>query len=492
MKITNKSNELGNASQIANEVMFPLHNSIESSAGSLIGVVDTFQRHVPASHETMREFIAELSYTSESILERFTELFQRLLSISEANNSSVGLEQCYEQPGMSQGFTTGLRGASGVHDVLKQVMSQMIIYGDGKKGRLGNDFDLDPIQAFTARQEVLDGTRKQLAADNRHGIASVERQLIQLGYAVDSFASGGKFSFGSTADGIGGSGLERAITQFQSDNNLEATGAIDAKTLRTLDAVWHQKVVGMTLSDVSIEASRMNGVLTPGKYREGMRQAIGEAAGAYNMDPAFLYGLLHAESSGGLNTRPRFEQRHFNSLQTMRDSLSRYMEEFAQLNEQLHSTLPEAQKAATVRIKELWQAASESKNLASGVLRSMVSGSGTSEEKLAALRTMAELTDCSLRELSTSWGMGQIMGWHTMNNDWQKQSGLSQEQLLKLLQTSGEKNQIALLLSFIRFNGLLSLAQQGDCERFAARYKGAHDPKYIEQFQEGMRAWGQF
>ncbi|MDD6126900.1 MAG: NlpC/P60 family protein [Veillonellaceae bacterium] len=87
-----------------------------------------------------------------------------------------------------------------------------------------------------------------------HDVMLLQQKLMEIGYAPGS------------ADGVYGSGTERAVAQFQRDQNIHVTGVVNAATWRALKSVKSKKTWGIDIqppAPKSEPAPAVKGPLAP-------------------------------------------------------------------------------------------------------------------------------------------------------------------------------------------------------------------------------------
>ncbi|MBW4698239.1 MAG: peptidoglycan-binding protein [Aphanocapsa lilacina HA4352-LM1] len=348
-------------------------------------------------------------------------------------------------------------------------------------------------RAQTGWDELRDAGRTQgTFVHNREAVRALQRQLVFLGYTT-----GAGPSSGATIDGHFGPGTERAVHTFQREHRL-AVGNFDRRTAQSLVQAVAERAAQLPAATLAQHTAILDGNLDRrthlGIDHRSHLEAAAQGDGKEPIIPAkFLYALVQQESTGGTFSRPRWEGSFAGSLGAMQRELQGHRPTLDNLD-------PERNQ---VQIDELFERAGASSRRLPGVLARMAGDKPESRAKLEAMRTFAAFEPGQLRELSTTFGYGQIAGFQTLDRHWQKQAGRSGPQLLQALQSPDPKVQLDTLASFVRHGedargrhgGLLIAMQSGNCERIAASHNGAawrtYNPGYALNLERFAREYEQ-
>lgn len=278
----------------------------------------------------------------------------------------------------------------------------------------------------------------QAFTQNSDAVKSLQRQLIFLGYTT-----GPKDSSPALIDGNNGSGTTMGIHAFQKEHGLQV-GPFDRATAMAMDQSVKQQLTAMSDTEVQERGKVLDRSLWNQADRYLLTQhgeAIQASAKAAAVDPAMLYALMRQESRGGADNNPRLERSQQRSLTKLSNYLQEHSEEL--------QTLDPTSAGDKNKINQLYTEAKRHSGGVSGLLDSMTGTNPTPHNKLHAMQTFEKFIPGEIRELSTSWGYGQVLGYHTLEDSWQKASGKNGAQLLQDLQSSDPTTQINTVGSYV-------------------------------------------
>ena len=269
----------------------------------------------------------------------------------------------------------------------------------------------DPAAAAARLARVLDGAPVTRGAPERDAVVTLQRALVILGFSTSR--SPGYSDGAAVIDGDFGAGTERGLRQMQAEAGLGASGAVDAATLETLDGLVLEHLGRMDADERTRQRDVLDGTirLAPADLKRDYRQALAAAAAVGGVKEEVLAAITVVESAGGGHNRPKFESHHFAALQDAHDALAGAA--LASASPQRLGTLAARVASLPMRPGDNGQTTALSRTL----LGLMTANSTTTASRRAALRAIQDWTARDLRVLATSWGWGQIMGWHTLRPD---------------------------------------------------------------------------
>jgi hypothetical protein len=232
-------------------------------------------------------------------------------------------------------------------------------------------------------------------------VKTLQRGLVILGYSTS-------FDGSALVDGDYDKGTERGVRQFQLESGLPTTGLLDGATLVALD---HAVAAGLAAVDDE-DRTCLRDILdrtldmTPGELKARHRPAIQSAAQTAGVREEVIAAITIVESGGGGNNRPKFEPHHLTALEDLRAAVDGT--NAAGIDAQGLAAL-----MSTIRAMPLRAGENGLKSSVGRTLLDAIAGGGSAALRVAIAKVQ-RWTPRDIRELATSWGWGQIMGWHTV------------------------------------------------------------------------------
>ncbi len=347
--------------------------------------------------------------------------------------------------------------------------------------------DASQSQAAQARSgfEAL-GTESGAQAFTTNGAAvkSLQRQLVFLGYATGSGASAG-----AVMDGQYGPGTSRAVQTFQREHGLPV-GTLDRETAQKLGKAVGERAAEFTPTELQMQQKVLDSTVNRTTHLGvDYRNVVeGVARGGPNqtaIPPDLFYALMRQEAGGGAQNLPRWEA-----------SVARPLDRLHQhLNQAPLATLDPVRDQR--QIGALFENAPKVSPELPGLLSSMTGPNPSTQGKLDAMRSFAAFTPGERRELATSHGYGQILGYKTLDRQWQRASGKSAGQLLTAIRSPDPTTQVEAFGSFVRHGqdaqgrtgGLARALNTKDPARIAASHNGSSWKQYNPHYADNL---GQF
>jgi hypothetical protein len=241
----------------------------------------------------------------------------------------------------------------------------------------------------------------------RDAVKVLQRALVALGYSTSR--SQGTSDGAAVIDGDFGAGTERGVRQFQAEVPLEVDGRVGGATLAALDSAAQALLDAMDPDARRRQRDVLDGTisLSAADLKGLYRPAIAGAATGAAVKEEVVAAIMVVESAGGGWNRPKFESHHRAALMAMRDRLQ---------GQRIDSLSSQKLGALARSVKELDAPAGEN-GVRTKMHRALVDamvGDGGTEGRRTTLATIQSWSERELRELATSWGWGQIMGWHTL------------------------------------------------------------------------------
>jgi hypothetical protein len=324
----------------------------------------------------------------------------------------------------------------------------------------------DALVAAARLADVAGGFRIVANERNRDLVITLQRALVMLGFSTAR--STGLADGAAVIDGVFGDGTARGVRQFQREVGLEVTGVVDAHTLEALDQAVTAQLASMDATERLYQRDVLDRTvrITPADLKRLYRAAITDVARAVPVREDVMAAILSVESAGGSFHRPKFEAQDFVALQDMRDAL---------VGEPVETACSHEVAALARRVSSLPIRPGEN-DVTTRLGRSLVDTMARSPRTgtlRAALTTIRDWTARDLRELATSWGWGQIMGWQTLGPHY-AHAGIT----LAGLQSPHPARQIAMLGLAISVEPPWRAAaqeadQSGDYTHFVQAYDGA-------------------
>lgn len=352
----------------------------------------------------------------------------------------------------------------------------------GKQSLAGKKQPVARAERARARLErVAAGEVIGQGAPEPDAIKVVQRALVMLGLSTSR--SLGHSDGSAVIDGKFGDGTARGLRQFQAEAAIPATGEIDGATLGALGARVAERLAAMDEDERTRQRDVLDGTiqLAPAELKRFYRPAIEAAAERGGVKPEVVGAIVCVESGGGGYNRPKFEAHHFVALQDAQAALAG--ETLAGASPQRVTAL--VRRVATIPIRQGENGLATKLSLR---LVDLMAGGTETAARREALAAIQRWTPRDLRELATSWGWGQIMGWHTLRPDF-RAAGV----VLSILQSQHPARQIEALGTAIRLEPRWQAAAQkadatGDYAPFAQAYNGAKvgEPKNA-QYAAAMR-----
>lgn len=320
--------------------------------------------------------------------------------------------------------------------------------------------------ALARLSQVADGQALRREAVERDAVVVLQRALVVLGFPTCraiGYADGS-----AIVDGVFGPGTERGTAMLQREVGAEPTGVVDASTLRALDDAVAARLAAMDADErrrqrdvldrtIRIDATELKRLYQP---------AIVDAAATADVKEEVIAAVMLVESNGGANNRPKFEAHHLVALSDMHDLVAGVDVEHADAARV--AILAHRMSTITIRPGENGERTPLSRHLVGWI----AADTGT-EAVRGAIRVIRDWTRADMRRLATSWGWGQIMGWHTLSPAYARR-GVT----LETLQSQSPARQIAGLGAAIGIEPTWRVAAQracgsGDYSHFAEAYNGA-------------------
>ena len=324
--------------------------------------------------------------------------------------------------------------------------------------------DADAVRQRLAQVDT--GQALERGERGRDAVKAVQRALVALGYSTSR--SQGTTDGAAVIDGDFGAGTERGVQQLQAEGGLAADGRVDAGTLAALDGSGKALLGAMDADERRRQRDVLDGTmnLSAADLKTLFRPAIVDAATEGGVKEEVVAAIMVVESAGGGFNRPKFESHHRAALKAMRDQLE---------GENIDSLSPQRLGVLVRNVRELDAPAGENgvmTKMHRGLVDAMV-GDGGTDARRTALSTIQSWSDRELRELATSWGWGQIMGWHTL-----EPAFIAAGITLGGLKSQHPARQIATLGKAIAVEGSWARAVRkadvgGDYAPFAQAYNGA-------------------
>jgi hypothetical protein len=316
------------------------------------------------------------------------------------------------------------------------------------------------LARLTAGRPLIEGD------PGRDAVVVLQRALVMLGFSTSK--SPGHTDGAAVIDGVFGPGTARGLGQFQRESALEPTSALELRTLAALDGAIAARLAAMDTDERARQRDVLDRTIhiTAADMKRLYRQALAQAAEVSNVKEEVVAAIVLVESAGGAANRPKFESHHLVALKDMHDVLT---------GESIEGATAEAIDVLATRASSVPLRPGENgvtTRLSRSLLRRMAD-STTSEGLRAALATIQRWTPTDLRELATSWGWGQIMGWHTLRPAFAR-AGIE----LEGLKSHRPALQIAMLGRALAVETAWRDAARaanvaGDYAAFAAAYNGA-------------------
>jgi len=347
----------------------------------------------------------------------------------------------------------------------------------------------DPERARSAWERLGDAAQPP----DREAVRLLQRSLAVLGYTTGPGASSGV-----VIDGRWGPGTTAGLSRFQREHGLPV-GTLDRATRLALETGIARRAAAFTPAEAEAMGQvldrRLNGAAHLGRHH---RNALEEAARTARIPASGMYALLMQESNGGADNTPRFEQSVFRPIDAAGRFLSAQATELARLDPNRDSA----------RIDQLHQqarqaAAASGRAEPSDLVALVAGGDRSAAGRLAAMRTIAGFSEGRRRELATSWGYAQVLGYHTLERRWQRATGRTADELLADLQSPDPATQLATAASFLahgsdsagRTGGVAAALRQEDWEAVArahnGRYWQQHNPNYARNLAEHSHAYAE-
>jgi len=331
-------------------------------------------------------------------------------------------------------------------------------------GRCHAVADAGPALVRLAR--VVDGQALRQESPERDAVVVLQRALVALGFPTCraiGFADGS-----AIVDGVFGPGTERGVAMLQREAGVESTGVVDASTLLALDDAVSARLAAMDADerrrqrDVLDRTIRIDAAELKRRYHP----AIVDAAAAAEVKEEVIAAVMVVESGGGANNRPKFEAHHLAALADMHDVVAGIDVERADAARV--ATLAHQMSTLTIRAGENGESTPLSRHLVG-----WIAADTRTEAVRGAVRIIRDWTRADMRQLATSWGWGQIMGWHTLSPAYARR-GVT----LATLQSQSPARQIAGLGAAISIEPTWRVAAQracgsGDYSHFAEAYNGS-------------------
>lgn len=292
-------------------------------------------------------------------------------------------------------------------------------------------------------------------------VKTIQRGLIVLGYST--------FTDGSAlVDGKYQQGTERGVRQFQTESALAVTGVVDQTTLVALEQAVSARLAELDQDDGIRQRDILDRTvdMTPAQVKARYQPAVTAAAALSGVKESVLAAIMVVESGGGGNNRPKFEPHHFPSLSDLHAAVA---------GVDLVGMPLDVLKATVAKIREMPIHAGEN-GLHSSIgqrLLDEMAGGDVDAPMRQAIATVQTWSFRVRRELSSSWGWGQVMGWHTVRRVF-RQGGVA----LAGIRSLKPEIQIGSLGRAISLESSWRAAAQksdktGDFSHFAAAYNGA-------------------
>jgi len=233
-------------------------------------------------------------------------------------------------------------------------------------------------------------------------VKAVQRALIVLGFSTSTDGS-------ALVDGDYGPGTERGVRQLQTELALAPTGIVGRSTLAALDEAVSACLATLDDDDRTRQRDILDRTvdMSPRELKARYRPAVQAAATGAGLREEVLAAITIVESGGGGNNRPKFEPHHFVALSDLRAAVDG--KDAAGMDALTLETLLESIRKMRPRAAENGMRTSIGQTLLDEM-----AGSRQAAALRQAIAVVQAWTLRDLRELATSWGWGQIMGWHTV------------------------------------------------------------------------------
>jgi peptidoglycan hydrolase-like protein with peptidoglycan-binding domain len=352
-----------------------------------------------------------------------------------------------------------------------------VIYGDAPPKSV---YYVDKEKGEKAYQTLKQGD--EFDTTNPDAVKMLQRSLIFLGYANATTQSK---SVGAVINGKYDQGTQETIKTFQKEVGLPQTGKLDLATSNAIYNSVKSRVQTLPSSATEEFSKVADKSIDKSTFLKNNYENIEKIASKYDIPPDVLYGFIYKESDSGNNNFPRLEKGHLKDLTAVRDRLKEN-----KLNK-LDPSCPEDVKIIDALFNKTAQL-----NARGSILYSMIPEKPTTVDKLATMKQLANFNDQTLRELSTSYGYVQIMGWQTLDVNWQKNTSKTSTELLSEIKSPNPESQIESSASFVKYgqNGSeYQAAKNHNYSLLAEKHNGkGAAPSYQVGIREGAVQYNLF